>query len=247
MNQTTPADDTAFDPEGFEARYRAYCATYSTERTTVDIDGVSLVMHPRVYRAESASTTAAMLSTIRDVEGRALLDMGCGCGVLGVFAALRGAQPVVMADISEAAVENARDNVTRNDLDDRVDVVRSDLFAALDEDRRFDLIYFNMPFFYVDPNRPEEALSPPEELAAAMPEQSAFVDLGYAMIGRFFATAPRYLKSGGAIRCSFASFGNHEQLDTILAANRLTRTTIARRVEDDYGLVYLALEVKPSA
>ncbi|MEM9694208.1 MAG: hypothetical protein AAGA56_16785 [Myxococcota bacterium] len=78
-----------------------------------------------------------------------------------------------------------------------------------------------------------------------MPEQSAFVDLGYETIGRFFAEAPRYLAPAGAIRCSFASFGHHEQLDAILADNNLGRETIARRAEDTYGLVYLALEVKP--
>ncbi|MEM9694209.1 MAG: class I SAM-dependent methyltransferase [Myxococcota bacterium] len=146
MNRSA-SPEQAFDPDGFEARYRAYCATYTTERTTVSIDGIELAMHPRVYRAESASTTAAMLSTIRDVDDKSILDMGCGCGVLGVFAALRGARSVLMADISAEAVANAEDNVARNGLGDRCRVVRSDLFGSVPAGQTFDLIYFNMPFF----------------------------------------------------------------------------------------------------
>jgi len=49
-----------------------------------------------------------------DLAGKRVLDMGCGTGVLGILAALEGAQRVLGVDNDQWAYENALENVERN-------------------------------------------------------------------------------------------------------------------------------------
>lgn len=78
-----------------------------------------------------------------DLEGKKVLDMGTGSGILAVKAAEKGAD-VTAADINSEAVEEARENVIQEGLEDRIDFVQSDLFENID--RTFDLITFNPPY-----------------------------------------------------------------------------------------------------
>ena len=67
-------------------------------------------------------TTALCLEELedRDLTGKSLLDMGCGSGILGIGAALLGAEDVVCVDIEQIAVETTRENAAVNRLADGV-------------------------------------------------------------------------------------------------------------------------------
>lgn len=49
-----------------------------------------------------------------DLEGKELLDMGCGTAVLAILARMRGASRVVAIDIDEWAYNNALENIRLN-------------------------------------------------------------------------------------------------------------------------------------
>lgn len=76
---------------------------------------------------------------------RAILDMGCGNGILSVVAAAIWDAQVVAVDISPKALEDAARNIAANDLGDQVTLLRSDGFAhpAIREHSPYDLIFFN--------------------------------------------------------------------------------------------------------
>lgn len=75
-----------------------------------------------------------------------VLDICCGAGCLGIATALRFPEArVTLADIDEAAVANARMNIERFELGDRVEARRSDLFQGLDH-QEFDLVLANPPY-----------------------------------------------------------------------------------------------------
>lgn len=77
-------------------------------------------------------------------EGK-VLDLGCGWGIVGIYAAKKlGTERVVMCDISEEAVSLSRANLTRNGLDDGV-VRLSDGLKGIEE-RDFSLILSNPPY-----------------------------------------------------------------------------------------------------
>ena len=46
--------------------------------------------------------------------GLRVLDMGCGSGVLGIYAAMRGASDVLLVDIDPWSVRNTRENIVLN-------------------------------------------------------------------------------------------------------------------------------------
>jgi ribosomal protein L3 glutamine methyltransferase len=81
-----------------------------------------------------------------DRPPRQILDLCTGSGCLAILAALRfPAAKVDAADISEDALAVARRNVAEYGLEERVRLVRSDLFGALDG-RRYDLVVSNPPY-----------------------------------------------------------------------------------------------------
>jgi ribosomal protein L11 methyltransferase len=49
-----------------------------------------------------------------DFQDKSVLDMGCGTGILAIFARMLGAKEAIGIDIDEWSYENARENVERN-------------------------------------------------------------------------------------------------------------------------------------
>ena len=89
--------------------------------------------------------TLAMLSVADFQPGQRVLDLGCGCGVVGIVAAKKcGAEGVWMADIDPAAVAIARRNAEANGVGGVHGAV-SDGLAGVDA-AGFDLILTNPPY-----------------------------------------------------------------------------------------------------
>lgn len=87
-----------------------------------------------------------------------VLDLCCGVGALGIVAGQIFPSAVVdLVDIDPLALELARENARRLGVGDRVEIIASDLFAAV-AGRRYDLILCNPPYV------------PTEELDCAPPE-----------------------------------------------------------------------------
>ncbi len=88
--------------------------------------------------------TLAMLSCVNFVPGQKLLDLGCGCGLVGLWAAkILGQENVVMCDIDPKAVAVAQENARLNGLEIRAYV--SDGLSGVPESD-FDLILTNPPY-----------------------------------------------------------------------------------------------------
>ena len=88
-------------------------------------------------------TTVLSLRAIRaaGVDGAAVLDVGCGSGVLAVTACVLGAAHATAVDVSPAAVSTTRANAIANGVAERVDVSTTPL-AAIDE--QFDVVVANI-------------------------------------------------------------------------------------------------------
>lgn len=79
-------------------------------------------------------------------ENGSVLDIGTGTGLIALMAAQRGADSVVAVEIDEKAARQAAENVASSKWKDIVTVVHSDI-ACFSDDKRFDAVACNPPFF----------------------------------------------------------------------------------------------------
>jgi 16S rRNA (guanine1207-N2)-methyltransferase len=127
----TPEPSSAHKPAHIGFAYRGHALAFQTD------SGV-------FSRLEVDKGTEILLSALPEKLSGAVLDMGCGYGVIGV--SIGKAYPgvtVTMADINGRAVELALANATQNGVSVRT--MQSDGYAAFPMERSFDLILQNPP------------------------------------------------------------------------------------------------------
>jgi len=114
--------------------------TWSDARA--DSEAIEIVLDPGMAFGTGLHPTTQQcliaLSTI-PLEGKAVLDVGTGSGILAIAAAKRGATPVVAVDNDSISVEAARENTTRNDV-----MIPVGEGSAADVPGRFDVVIANI-------------------------------------------------------------------------------------------------------
>ena len=78
-----------------------------------------------------------------------VLDMGTGCGILGILAAKKAMETVAI-DINPFAIRCASLNAKFNNVKNRFHCIQSDLFLSLRSEKKFDLVLFNSPYLPVE-------------------------------------------------------------------------------------------------
>jgi methylase of polypeptide subunit release factors len=143
-------------------------------------------------------------------EGIHFLEIGTGIGAVAILAALAGASRVLATDINADAVANARANAEMHGLAGRMEVRYGDVFDPVGADERFDLIFWNVPFAFVEPER------------QLTPLQRSTLDPGYTSLRRYVSEGPCHLAPGGLLTMGFSStLGRFNLLEEIAAESGL--------------------------
>ena len=103
-----------------------------------------IVIEPNMaFGTGNHETTSMMVETIleNDMENKTVLDMGCGTGILGILASMKGAKKVTAIDIDEWSFTGANENTLLNNIDNMV-VKQGD--AGLLGSDKFDIIFANI-------------------------------------------------------------------------------------------------------
>ena len=103
-----------------------------------------IVIEPKMsFGTGHHETTHLMVQHLRelDIQGKHVLDMGCGTGILAIFAEMRGATAIDAIDIDNWCYENSIENVERNHCKS-ISVFEGD--ASLLKPKTYDLIIANI-------------------------------------------------------------------------------------------------------
>jgi len=103
-----------------------------------------IVIDPKMsFGTGHHSTTSLMVQTILDtpLQGKNVLDMGCGTSILAMLASQRGARQVTAIDIDEWPYRNSLENIRNNGIKN-INVFMGD--ASLLKDQKFDVVLANI-------------------------------------------------------------------------------------------------------
>ena len=103
-----------------------------------------IVIEPKMsFGTGHHETTHLMIQHLMDLDlqGKKVLDMGCGTGILAIFAEMKGAAEVDAIDIDNWCYENSLENVERNNCH-HISVFEGD--AKLLKPASYDLIIANI-------------------------------------------------------------------------------------------------------
>jgi ribosomal protein L3 glutamine methyltransferase len=152
------------------------------------------VIVPRSPIAELLADALAPWIEDPDAIGQ-VLDLCTGSGCLAILAAHAFDMALVDAvDISADALAVAQSNIELHGLQDRVTALRSDLFAQIPADRRYDLILCNPPYV----NTRAMADLPPEYRHEPRLALAGGAD-GMDVVRRILAEAPHHMSDDGLL------------------------------------------------
>jgi len=103
-----------------------------------------IVIEPKMsFGTGHHETTHMMVQHLMDVdlENKKVLDMGCGTGILAIFAEMKGANPIDAIDIDNWCYLNSLENLERNNCS-KISVYEGD--ASLLKDKNYDVIIANI-------------------------------------------------------------------------------------------------------
>ena len=175
-----------------------------SESYFVNILGKKIKIFPFVMSPRYDRSSQIFISMMPSQNGKRFLEIGTGCGVISVFAAVSGAECIVATDINQFAVENAKENFKIHGIKNS-EVLLSDLFENVAGS--FDTIFFNAPFHG---NRPNDIL------------EYGTSDENYNTLKRFFDNVGHYLASGGNILLGFSNMGDIRLLEGLIRRNHFS-------------------------
>jgi release factor glutamine methyltransferase len=184
----------------------------------VFFDDFVFVVDENVY--EPAEDSFLFAENIKVNARDRVLDIGTGSGILGVVAA-KTAREVIAIDLNPYAVRCAKLNARLNHVHDNMTLLQGDLFSALAETAKFDLILFNAPYLPSEQGEEETWLGRAWAGGAT----------GRQVIDQFISQAPDYLRRAGRILFMQSNLAGIDetikQFDTVgLKADILARLDI---------------------
>ena len=188
-----------------------------------DFMGLTFHVDERVLipRQDTETLVELVLKENTDKKAR-ILDLCTGSGCIAVsLAVLGGYRKVDAVDISEDALAAAEENGTR--LGGKVRFLKSDLFSALDPEKKYDIITSNPPYI------PTEVLNGLEPEVTDYEPRMALdgSEDGLAFYRRIAVAAPAFLRAGGRIYLEIG-YDQGAAVEELLWNNGFARTRVVK-------------------
>lgn len=167
---------------------------------------------------EPAEDTFLLAENLRVNRNDFVLDMGTGCGILGILAAKK-ARSVIAVDINPYAVYCAKMNAKFNGVERKMNIIRGDLFQPIKKSEKFDVILFNAPYL---PSEGAEQKTWIEKAWAGGPD-------GRELIDRFLLEASKHLGINGRILLVQSTLSDVDKTMQTLGKAGLQAKVIAKK------------------
>ena len=121
------------------------CVIHSTFHKNYPKAEYDIVINPQMaFGTGHHETTSSIITELlnTNLKGKSVLDMGCGTSILAILSSMRGANPVTAIDIDDWCVNNSKDNIALNHIEN-ITVLLGDA-SLLKEHQPFDVIIANI-------------------------------------------------------------------------------------------------------
>ena len=140
-------EDEGFEPIGVSDNLVIYDAKHTDREMFAGDDGVMRIFIEarNAFGTGTHQTTRMILRRLlaMDVQGKSVLDCGCGTGILGITASCLGANPVLGYDIDEWSADNAQHNAALNGVEN-MSVMLGDASVLNNVAECFDVVIANI-------------------------------------------------------------------------------------------------------
>lgn len=140
-------EDEGFEPIGVSDNLVIYDAKHTDREMFAGDDGVMRIFIEarNAFGTGTHQTTRMILRRLlaMDVQGKSVLDCGCGTGILGITASRLGANPVLGYDIDEWSADNAQHNAALNGVEN-MSVMLGDASVLDNVAECFDVVIANI-------------------------------------------------------------------------------------------------------
>lgn len=187
---------------------------------------IRAVVNPGVFFPHFTLSTRLLLQFLEDknLKDKRFLELGCGTGIISVFAAGRGAV-VTASDINPAAIENAQLNAEKNKV--ILTTVLSDLFIRIPP-QIFDCIIINPPYYPKNPKTDAE--------------KAWFCGENFEYFERLFPELGAYFNSESAVYMILSEDCQFEKISALAEKNQLKLVTVFQKQK--WGEISFIYEVR---
>lgn len=192
-----------------------------------------------IPRPETEELVDRVLSWARGRMSLSAVDLGTGSGAIAISLALEGPfAGVVGVDISESALNVARENARAAGVGDQVEFRLGSLYEPLRSDERFDIVVSNPPYV-----AEAEADSLPAEVRDWEPPVALFAGpTGGEVLGRIVRGVRAHLREGGLLALEVAPSLADETVALIREVGAFRDPRILRDLAGQRRIVLAELE-----
>jgi release factor glutamine methyltransferase len=196
---------------------------YLAKRRKYTYKNISVWVEPTVFPPFITISTKLLLEFIEDLQltEKTFLELGCGCGIISILAAKKGAK-VTATDINEIALEALLQNAAGNNVS--IDIIKSDLFENL-KGKRFDFIIINPPYY------PKKATS--------IAENAWFCGENFEYFESLFAQLPGFVVLRNETYMILSEDCDIEKIKAIALKNKMAlKSVVVRKVAAEKNYIF---------
>lgn len=188
-------------------------AVYLSKPRKYKYKDISVWVEPTVFPPFITISTKLLLEFTETLElqNKTFLELGCGCGIISVLAAKKGAI-VTATDINPIALDALEKNAENNQV--TIEISHSDVFENL-TNRSFDYIVINPPYYPKNPT--------------SIAENAWYCGENFDYFEKLFSQLPKYSNDTNEVYMILSEDCKIDNITSIAKKNRLSLKCIFKK------------------